>query len=70
MQALVSTDVSWSRSSAPCAQQCRTAQVLLSAEQVLHDSSVIEGVIEAIFERLSTTTVVVWVRRDPQDARP
>jgi hypothetical protein len=70
MQTMIQTDAWPPCGGAQRTQQRRTVRVLLSAEKVLHDSSVIEGVIEAIFERLPTTTVVVCVRRQLQDAHP
>ena len=70
MQALIWSDAPQLGSSAQCAPRRRTVRVRLSAEQVLRDSSVIEGVLDALFERLPTTTVVVCVGRPAEDARP
>jgi hypothetical protein len=70
MQAMVwSTARQLSRSAMPD-QQRPTVRVLLSAEQVLHDSTVIEGVLDALFERLPTTRVVLWVGRPARDGGP
>jgi hypothetical protein len=42
---------------------------MLPAEQVLRDSTVIEGVLDILFDRLPTTTVVVCVSELPPEAR-
>jgi hypothetical protein len=69
MRAIVWTEAARPRSTVTRNQHHRTVRVVLPAEQVLHDSAVIEGVLDALFDRLCTTTVVVCVH-PPQEAHP
>jgi hypothetical protein len=67
MQAMIGTEALRRYGSAQRAPRHRIVRVLLPAARVLRDSTVIEGVLDALFDHLPTTTVVVCVHQPPQD---